>query len=39
MLIDYLPVVAETPYDSTEAIENVLENCNSGVEVVVIDEG
>ena len=33
-----LPVIAETPEDAAETIENVLKDGNYGVEVIIIDE-
>ena len=37
-MVVFLPVIAETPENTTETIENVLEDCNNGVKVIIIDE-
>ena len=33
-----LPVKADAPEDTAETIENVLEDCNDGIKMIIIDE-
>ena len=37
-LLHFIPVIAETPEDAAESIENILEDCHSGVEMIIIDK-
>ena len=33
-----LPVKTDAPEDTAETIENMLENCNDGIKMIIIDE-
>ena len=37
-MVVFLPVIAETPENTTETIENVLEDCHDGIKVIIIDK-
>ena len=37
-IVVFLPVISQTPENTTETVENVLEDGNNGVKVIIVDK-